>query len=83
MSQSSSDVSLGQAMTSKLYRRATWVSAFLSIFHQLAGISAVLMFQTKIFLYMKERGQFDIPIIWAVQFVNFFNLFISFLSSIP
>ena len=82
-SQPSSDVSISEALTSKVYRRATWNSQALAAFDQLTGVSGVVLFSTNILLEMQQQGKFDIPISWAIQAVGFFNLAFSFLGQYP
>ena len=43
------EVSLFDSLTNKKYRYASWNSLALSVYHQFSGVSAILLFSTKIF----------------------------------
>eukprot|EP00356_Strombidium_inclinatum_P007689 CAMPEP_0170500762 /NCGR_PEP_ID=MMETSP0208-20121228/35997_1 /TAXON_ID=197538 /ORGANISM="Strombidium inclinatum, Strain S3" /LENGTH=435 /DNA_ID=CAMNT_0010778949 /DNA_START=186 /DNA_END=1490 /DNA_ORIENTATION=- len=81
---SSSDLTLGEALTSKQHRFTSWNAVIMTFINQFSGISAILFFQTNIFLHMKDTGEFTLlPVIWSVQCVNFINMVASFFSHIP
>ena len=70
-------------MCSQKYKRASINAMLLAFFSQFSGIGAILIFQTKLFLAMKERGEFDFSITWTVQLTNFITLFSSAFSFYP
>jgi hypothetical protein len=76
-------IGMKEAFFSKQYRFSSWNAVILGQFQQFTGISGVLLFQTKIFLKMQQQGQFNIPIMIAVQYVNLFNLIASLCSGVP
>jgi hypothetical protein len=49
----------------------------------MTGVVAIQIFQTQIFLEMKQKGSFQIPVIWAVQIVNLISVVANFLSFYP
>lgn len=48
-----STISLKQAVSSEMYRRGTWITLILIIFHELTGINAILLFSNTMF---KQTG---------------------------
>ena len=83
MTKSKEQVGLCEGMCSKKYKRASINAMILAFFSQFSGIGAILIFQTKLFLSMKERGEFDFSITWTVQLTNFITLFSSAFSFFP
>lgn len=67
-----------QGFKSKQYRRASINGLLLAIFHQLTGMSGLQNFQTAILQKLDKEGTFPIPVIWAVQIINFTNMLACF-----
>ena len=77
-------VSLKEALFDRKYRFASWNGVISAVINPLAGVAASLFYQAKIFIQLRDSGDFTIlPVIWSVQIMNFMNMIASFGSFIP
>mmetsp|Transcript_42756 Transcript_42756/g.65709 ORF Transcript_42756/g.65709 Transcript_42756/m.65709 type:complete len:116 (-) Transcript_42756:501-848(-) len=88
LSQQTSNVSevvpLKEALFSEKHRYASWNGVLCAMMNPLSGVPISLAYQSKIFLQMRETGEFTLlPVIWSVQLMNVISMVASFGSSIP
>jgi MFS transporter, SP family, arabinose:H+ symporter len=76
-------VSFRDALLSKKYRRSSWNTVVLAWLHQFCGNSVVMLFSTKIFLFMELQGQLTIPVYLANILLYLSAVLVSFFASVP